>query len=242
MSLKPVKKSDLGKTWMNPRKGKRILIQPEYHLIVTEGTKTEPNYFKALQDNIHEKYKNRIRLEIHGEGNNTISLFDRAIQIVRNSGITYKHVWIVYDVDDFPADKINKTKELCNNITEELSKKSENNDVETFYHALWSNECIELWFLLHFDYLESNLHRSEYYPKLTKCLLKIGQNEYKKNRNDIFTVLLPYLTTAIKNAKRLANINEGKTPANSNPGTTVYELLEKLEPYITYPSDKIKKE
>ena len=109
MSLKPVKKSDLGKTWMNPRKGKRILIQPEYHLIVTEGTKTEPNYFKALQDNIHEKYKNRIRLEIHGEGNNTISLFDRAIQIVRNSGITYKHVWIVYDVDDFPADKIKNT-------------------------------------------------------------------------------------------------------------------------------------
>ena len=54
MSLKPVKKSDLGKTWMNPRKGKRILIQPEYHLIVTEGTKTEPNYFKTLQDTMRK--------------------------------------------------------------------------------------------------------------------------------------------------------------------------------------------
>ena len=38
MSLKPPKKSDLGKSWMKPRRDKNILIRPEYHLIVTEGT------------------------------------------------------------------------------------------------------------------------------------------------------------------------------------------------------------
>ena len=42
MSLKPPKKSDLGKSWMKPRRDKNILIRPEYHLIVTEGTETEP--------------------------------------------------------------------------------------------------------------------------------------------------------------------------------------------------------
>ena len=42
MSLKPPKKSDLGKSWMKPRRDKNILICPEYHLIVTEGTETEP--------------------------------------------------------------------------------------------------------------------------------------------------------------------------------------------------------
>ena len=36
MSLKPPKKSDLGKSWMKPRRDKNILIRPEYHLIVTE--------------------------------------------------------------------------------------------------------------------------------------------------------------------------------------------------------------
>lgn len=31
MSLKPPKKSDLGKSWMKPRRDKNILICPEYH-------------------------------------------------------------------------------------------------------------------------------------------------------------------------------------------------------------------
>ena len=48
MSLKPAKKSDLNKSWMQPRRDRRKLIQPEYHLIVTEGTETEPPYFNAM--------------------------------------------------------------------------------------------------------------------------------------------------------------------------------------------------
>jgi hypothetical protein len=42
MSLKPSKKSDLDIKWMKKRRDKVIRIQPEYHLIVTEGTETEP--------------------------------------------------------------------------------------------------------------------------------------------------------------------------------------------------------
>ena len=48
MSLHPNKKSDLGKSWMQPRRNKPKKIQPEYHLIVTEGTNTEPEYFRAM--------------------------------------------------------------------------------------------------------------------------------------------------------------------------------------------------
>ena len=56
MSLKPPKKSDLGKSWMKPRRDKNILIRPEYHLIVTEGTETEPQYFEAIRDIINSQY------------------------------------------------------------------------------------------------------------------------------------------------------------------------------------------
>ena len=52
MSLKPVKKSDRGKSWMQPRRDSKRTIQPEYHLIITEGTKTEPLYFEALKERI----------------------------------------------------------------------------------------------------------------------------------------------------------------------------------------------
>lgn len=72
MSLKPPKKSDLGKDWMKRRQDRVIQIQPEYHLIVTEGTKTEPQYFQAIKDTINQKYRGRIQLDISGEGDNTV--------------------------------------------------------------------------------------------------------------------------------------------------------------------------
>lgn len=64
MSLKPLKKSDLEKDWMKTRRDKAIRIQPEYHLIVTEGTKTEPQYFQAVRDIINRQYRGKIQLDI----------------------------------------------------------------------------------------------------------------------------------------------------------------------------------
>ena len=52
MSLKPPKKSDLDKNWMKARRDRNLRnLQPEYHLIITEGTNTEPQYFGAMETN-----------------------------------------------------------------------------------------------------------------------------------------------------------------------------------------------
>ena len=104
MSLKPDKKSDLNKDWMKKRRDKPIKIQPEYQLIVTEETSTEPQCFRAIRDIINQQYRGRVQLDIYGEGQNTLSLFDRARSHVQRSSNVYKHVWIVYDTDDFPQD------------------------------------------------------------------------------------------------------------------------------------------
>ena len=109
MSLKPPKKSDLDKDWMKSRRDKARLIQPEYHLIVTEGTDTEPAYFGAIRDIINKTYPDRIQLNIFGIGDNTLNLFQKAKQLASSSANGYKHVWIVYDTDDFPAEHINRT-------------------------------------------------------------------------------------------------------------------------------------
>ena len=87
MSLKPPKKSDLGKSWMKPRRDKNILIRPEYHLIVTEGTETEPQYFEAIRDIINSQYRDKIQLDVHGAGDNTLSLLDKAMNLVSMSGL-----------------------------------------------------------------------------------------------------------------------------------------------------------
>ena len=225
MSLKPVKKSDRDKDWLKKRTDKRMNIYPEYHLIVTEGTKTEPNYFEAIKLRINKKYKNRISLEIRGDGKNTVGLFDDAKEIVERNQkqFSFKHIWVVYDTDDFPKDKIDSVSELC----------KKNSTSYCRYHAIWSNQCIELWFLLHFGYYQSDLHRDYYFPKLDKWLKSINAGKYEKNREDMFSVLEPYIDDAIKNAVRLQKEQNGdKSPSNSKPGTKVYELIEKLKPYF----------
>ena len=86
MSMKPPKKSDMGKTWMKPRREFRQIISPEYHLIVTEGTETEPQYFQAIKETNDAKYRDRIHLDVTGKGDNTISLFNRAVKDVAQAG------------------------------------------------------------------------------------------------------------------------------------------------------------
>lgn len=41
------------------------------------------------------------------------------------------------------------------------------------------------------------------------------------------------MDAAIANAEKLDRINEGKRPSASAPGTKVYELVEKLKPYLS---------
>lgn len=123
MSMKPCKKSDSKKKWMSDRRDRHITIAPEYHLIVTEGTKTEPQYFEGVKNDINNLYRGRISIVIEGIGQGIIGKL-----------------------------------RFCH-----LSR-------------LWSNECIEYWFLLHFMALDSALNRNEYYPKLTECL----GSKYKK--------------------------------------------------------------
>lgn len=208
---------------MKKKPDRAIKIHPEYHLIVTEGTDTEPAYFGAIKETINRQYPEKIQLDIFGEGNHTIGLFEKAKRLAENSSNVYKHVWVVYDTDDFPAEHIDRLLKLCD----------ENSTEETEFHAIWSNQCIELWFLLHFSFMQSDIHRVEYWPKLTEHLKQIDAGEYEKNRKDMYQVLRPYMEYAIGNAKRLNAINQGKLPSKAAPGTKVYELIEKLLPYLT---------
>jgi len=171
---------------------------------------------------IDQKYRDRIHLDITGKGDNTLSLFNRALRDVSKSNNVYKHVWLVFDKDDFPAEQFDRTVELCDSCSTS----------ETTYHAAWSNQCIELWFLLHFSFIQADLHRSEYWPKLSDCLAKISGKKYKKNRPDMYEILRPYLDRAIRNAIMLEEQNRGKSPSQSAPGTLVHRLFEMLRPYL----------
>lgn len=222
MSLKPPKKGDREKHWMQKRRDRIIKIMPEYHLIITEGKKTEPQYFNAIKDVINQQYRERIQLDIYGEGDNTINLFERARQKVFQNPNGYSHVWIVFDTDSFPSDHINRVEDYCINASTE----------NTQYHAIWSNQCIELWYLLHFCFFHSDIDRHLYFPKLSEHLVKMGAGKYQKNRKDMYNLLYPFIDTAIENARKLDILNKGKTPAEAAPGTKLYILMNKLKVYL----------
>ena len=115
MSNKPAKKSDSGKAWMRQRRDRAIRIAPEYHLIVSEGIKTEPQYFKGLENDLG-RYRDKITLKIEGTGKNTLTLFEEAEELANRYeryGKHFSHVWIVFDKDDFPPDNFDNTADIC---------------------------------------------------------------------------------------------------------------------------------
>lgn len=215
-------------SWKKKRR-KDYLEPREYcYYIFCEGQKTEPNYFQGFKDEIEENpiYKDLVLIEIQPCQAETLRVLDKAEEYIRKNKIQKAQVWCVYDKDDFPSCDFNAVTQRV----EKLNK--ENSGIE--YHTAWSNECIELWFVLHFADYKSNNHRTEYVKFLDQKFMELGLGKYEKNRGDIYTILKKYgnQENAIKYAKRMIKEKEGMTPANIAPGTTVFELVEELNKYL----------
>ena len=205
-------------------------VAPHRYLIVCEGERTGKNYFNGVKRKVEAKYKNKIdvknpiELEVIGTGRNTESLISYAARTRSLSEIPYGRVWVVFDKDDFSDEQFN------NAI---YKAKAEDMDVA------WSNEAFELWFLLHFEYLNSAIDRSQYKVKLDEYFSKHGINsgKYEKNLPNIFELLCEggKLEKAIKWSEKLHKWHREQcvtTESKMNPCTTVYELVGELLEYI----------
>ncbi|NLI58944.1 MAG: RloB domain-containing protein [Clostridium sp.] len=203
---------------------------PYRYLIVCEGGKTEPNYFEGIKRKVEAKYrdkidvKNKIELEIKGTGRNTEDLVDYTIKLRSLSEIPYGHTWVVFDKDDF-------TDEQFNNAI----RKAQNSDID----VAWSNESIELWFVLHFEYLHSAIRRYQYIEKLNEHFTakSINNGKYHKNLNNIFDILCKNgnIKEAIRRSEKLRKYYEEQgvtSEANMNPCTNVDRLVEELLQYF----------
>ncbi len=66
----------------------------------------------------------------------------------------------------------------------------------------YSNECFELWYILHFHYWNSANPREDYHKRLTQ---DIG-SKYQKNIS-LYHAIKDKQSVAIKNAKKLLSEN-----------------------------------
>lgn len=223
------------KKWKKERLQEYLEMKQYRYYIFCEGRQTEPNYFLGFKKLIEENaiYRDMVLVEIEPCQAETMRVIGMAEDYVEKNEIQKGQVWCVYDKDSFPAERFNGVEERVNSLNKI--------NTELQYHAAWSNECIEFWFLLHFAYYTANNHRTEYISFLNDKFKELGIGKYQKNMNDIFTILMEYGNPklAIRYAKRIIKDGEGKTPTEIAPGTKVYELVEELAKYL--PENKITK-
>ena len=177
-------------------------------LIVCEGEKTEPNYFKKFSDNPDVCDS----IDIYGIGYNTISLVNEAIRLKEDAlrrKVPYIEVWCVFDKDDFSIEQFQNAINIA-----------KMNEIKCAY----SIEAFEIWYLLHFNYYDTALSRKQYEGKLTELLGKI----YQKNDEGMYQLLKKHQSTAIQNARRLYELQHKLPLAEQNPITTVFKLVERL--------------
>lgn len=171
-------------------------------LIVCEGQKTEPQYFRKFRVTSAE-------IVIQGTGYNTISLVDEALRLrdlARHDGSPYDQVWCVFDRDSFSAEQVNNA-----------WKKARKCKLRTAF----SNEAFELWYILHFDYLTSACSRTEYQRMLSQ---RLGR-AYRKNDPSMYAELRTRQKTAIAHAEKLLAQYPVRHPSSDNPSTEVHELV-----------------
>ena len=196
-------------------------------LIITEGERTEPLYFKGLQKLIEEQVGGRVdvveipMIDIRGQGCSTGKLIEKTEQIVKEARVIYQNIWVVFDKDDFDdfdeAIRIGESKG---------------------YSIAWSNQSFEYWLYLHFAYSDTALHRDDWNEKLNEIFqeYQLGDGVYRKNYENIFELVDSFggSDTAIKHVKRrMAQYKrDEQKPSEFEPGTTVYELVEKLKSYL----------
>ena len=176
------------------------------------GEVTETNYFEDLR---RDKRLHSL-LVVEGRCEMNACLVSKLREdIERDSLASDTKYYVVFDVDALGhPDRLAKVESaiaLCGQGDIKIT-------------PIISNECFELWFLLHYAYLDTHIHRSEIADKVTE---RIGES-YRKD-TPMYHRLKDKQSDAIRNAKTLyTNKQDISQESQRAPYTKVHELVEFL--------------
>ena len=195
---------------LSRRQGVREIKQS--FLIVCEGEKTEPDYFKAFR-------MTAATIKAVGQAMNTITLVNKAISIReadQKRKRVYDQCWVVFDKDNFPAKDFNQAIQLAE---------------KNGFHVAYSNQAFEYWFLLHYNLYTGAIHRNQYKDMLTR-LTGMPYSKSEGYGAVMYNLLLSRQQQAISNAITVfAEISHGN-PAEEESSTTVQRLVLELNKYL----------
>lgn len=217
--------------WPKRRKCRPSIPIGKAVLMIYCGKRTEPQYFGDALRNI------KINKEIESMGITQFvykeeilpvdpkGMAEKVLSFVKSHDLSFDEVYVVFDKDDFKDDNFDNAVAMIDNLNG-IAKYP-----DTTFIALWSNQCIELWFVLHFEYLQSKLEREDYFNKL-KGLLNL-KHKYKKNIGNIYEMVSgskERLSTAINNASKLLDRCKNESSYSDKfPATNVVEFFKKYK-------------
>lgn len=171
-------------------------------ILIICGGKTEKIYFEQHRANLARV---TVKADKHDESPSRI--VNRAIKEKKNK--EYIQIWCVFDKDDF-------------NDFDEAIDLAEKNEIRYAF----SNEAFELWFLLHFKYIECYKNRKKCIEELEK---ELGI-DYDKVDEKIYGLLEGKMSQAVLNAKKAhqRHMADSGKQSNWSSCTTVYLLIEEL--------------
>lgn len=190
---------------------RKAFRQPyERILIVCEGEKTEPFYFKGLCNSLSLHTAN---IEITGDcGSSPQSIFEKAQEVFKKAEKEqnpFDRVYCVFDKDGHHG------------YDETIRKINSKKPKDTFF-AITSVPCFEYWLLLHFQ------RTTRPFNTATEVISELRQfiPNYEKGDSDIFGNIQKLIHSALHNAK-FAN-EEACRNYTDNPSTSVVTLVDKL--------------
>jgi hypothetical protein len=215
-----IKTSDLkgGKPWLRKAGIHQYAVNSRTRnktfLIVCEG-QTEEFYFNSFP--VLTATVRSVRT-----GSSKTALVE-AVEPYRRTG-SYDEIWCVFDYDHDPLTK--GQSEDFNRAIQLAGNKG--------YHCAYSNDCFELWFVLHYQYVDQKLLR-EYFCEMLGLHWKLNYEKEGKRlafARTIYRLLVedPKASQqqAIERAHKLLMMHEGKPFHLQNPITTVFQLVEQL--------------
>lgn len=208
------KRQERNKKDLERKKAKRSSF--EKVLIVCEGAKTEPNYFKELKDHYQ---LNTADVVVDGNcGSDPWSGYQHAQELAKKAKADndpYDKIYCVFDKDKHTTyQKV---------ITAIVNKKN--------FTAINSVPCFEYWLLLHFVYTDKPFSASgnkSICDKTTEELKIKGRlPDYQKGALGIFEKLISRLETAKTNAQRA--LRDSESNQTDNPSTRIHILVNYLQ-------------
>jgi hypothetical protein len=188
-------------------------------LIVSEGSKTEPNYFREIRAAFRLHTAN-VEVQPSERGTAPLQvvkyaqdLFENGDRHKRIAPRAFEQVYAVFDRDEHASyfDALSLAASIDKKLRNDLKQ-------GVRFSAVASIPCFELWLLLHFEDIRSALHRDEVLRRLKRHL-----PAYEKGARGAFALTRSGLDVATERARRLIACHSAHD--DPEPFTAVVELV-----------------